>query len=92
MIANILYECGNLYLDQQQITTAKTYLHEMLTCTPAGSQDLKALAHYGLARAAAADGDYLEASKQGNISATILEKIGHRQAAEVKQWLASIKC
>jgi len=83
----ILYECGNLYLEQQQSKEAETAFREMLTLIPGGSQDLSALAQYGLARVLAEQGKFEEAIKLGGASVAILEAIGHRNTEEVKQWL-----
>jgi len=82
-----LYECGNLYLEQQQSKEAETAFREMLTLIPGGSQDLSALAQYGLARVLAEQGKFEEAIKLGGASVAILEAIGHRNTEEVKQWL-----
>ncbi len=87
MTANALYEYGNLYLDQQQIASAEATFREMLTTIPEGGQDLLALAQYGLARTIATQGNFHEAQKFGEASATVLEAIGHRKAQEVRNWL-----
>jgi tetratricopeptide (TPR) repeat protein len=89
--ANGLYEYGNLYLDQQQLDGAEVTFSEMLTITPKGSQDLMALAQYGLARIAAARGDIYGARRCGEASITVLEAIGHRTAKEVRDWLGILK-
>jgi tetratricopeptide (TPR) repeat protein/transcriptional regulator with XRE-family HTH domain len=84
---NALYEYGNLYLNRQQIEATEAIFREMLTAIPAGDQELLALAHYGLARTAAARGNMQEAQHFGEASATALEAIGHRNAKEVRDWL-----
>ena len=86
--SNALYEFGNLYLDKQQADAAATSFSEMLLTVPEGSQDLIALAQYGLARAAAQD-NIQEARKLGEKSVATLEAMGHRNAKEVRDWLDS---
>ena len=88
--ANILYEYGNFCLDQQQIEAAEAIFHEILTTLREGDQDLIALALYGLARVNALKGDFQEARKLGEASFTSLELLGHRNAGQVRDWLASI--
>ena len=72
MTANALYEYGNLYLDKQQPEAAELSFREMLTIIPEGDQDLIALAQYGLARSAAAQGNIQEARRLGEASLTAL--------------------
>ena len=86
--SNALYEFGNLYLDKQQTDAAAASFSEMLLTAPEGSQDLIALAQYGLARAAAQN-DIQEARKLGERSVATLEAMGHRNAKEVRDWLDS---
>ena len=89
--SHCLYEYGNLYLDQGQIDDAEPIFREMLAITPDESQDLLALAHYGLARVASRRGNLAEARQLGTISAAKLESIGHRDAPEVKNWLHTLE-
>jgi tetratricopeptide (TPR) repeat protein/transcriptional regulator with XRE-family HTH domain len=88
--ANILYEYGTFCLDQQQIEAAEAIFHQILTTLREGDQDLIALALYGLARVNALKGDFQEARKLGEASFTSLELLGHRNAGQVRDWLASI--
>jgi tetratricopeptide (TPR) repeat protein/transcriptional regulator with XRE-family HTH domain len=90
IISTALYEYGNLYLDQKQTKRAEVSFHEMLSSIPAGDQELLALAHYGLARTAAAQGNIQDARRLGETSVSTLESIGHRNVQEVKEWLHSI--
>ncbi len=85
--ANALYEYGNLNLAQQDLLKAEKIFQEMLVITPDNSQDLIALAQYGLARAMAAQGNVLQALEFGKASANTLEMIGHRYTLDVKDWL-----
>jgi tetratricopeptide (TPR) repeat protein/transcriptional regulator with XRE-family HTH domain len=88
--AHALNECGNLYLDQGQPERAGDCFREMLATIPEGDQDLLALARYGLARAAAAQGDLVEARRLGEASASALAAMGHHYASEVRAWLDGI--
>ncbi len=88
--ANNLYEYGNLYLDLQQFERAEEIYNDMLSITPEKSQDLIALARYGLAQALVAQGEDNDARKLGEESAAILTDIGHRNAAEVSDWLHAL--
>jgi tetratricopeptide (TPR) repeat protein len=88
--ANVLYEYGNFYLDQQQVEAAEAIFQEILTTIREGDQDLIALAQYGLARVNASKGNIQEARKLGEASVTSLETLGHRNAEQVRDWLASI--
>ncbi len=90
MIAYALYEYGNLYLDLQQLDNAEIAFREMLSSVPKGSQDLLALAQYGLARTIANKGDVREAVEFGEASVAKLEEMGHRRAQEVKIWLSTL--
>jgi tetratricopeptide (TPR) repeat protein/transcriptional regulator with XRE-family HTH domain len=89
--SHVLHERGNLYLDLQRPEAAEITFNEMLATAPEGSQDLLALAQYGLARAAASQGRVADAIELGGISAVALEKMGYRNAHEVRLWLESIK-
>jgi tetratricopeptide (TPR) repeat protein/transcriptional regulator with XRE-family HTH domain len=82
-----LYAYGKLYLDQNQVEAAETTFHEILTTIREGDQDLLALAQYGLARVAAANGNIQEAQELGEASLAALEAMGHRNAKEVRDWL-----
>jgi tetratricopeptide (TPR) repeat protein/transcriptional regulator with XRE-family HTH domain len=88
--ANTLYEYGNLYLDKQEPEAAEMIFREMLTIIPEESQDLVALAQYGLARAVYLQGNFHEAQRLGEASLTALKVIGHRKANEVKAWMDSM--
>jgi tetratricopeptide (TPR) repeat protein/transcriptional regulator with XRE-family HTH domain len=90
IICNGLYEYGNLFLDQQRIQAAKACFLDMSSTVPEGSHDLVALAHYGLARVAAAQSNFHGALNAGEVSAKTLEEMGHHKAKEVRTWLNSI--
>lgn len=86
----ILYERGNLLLDQKKLEIAENTFREMLVTAPEGGQDLTALAQYGLARITAARSNLDEAIRLGELSAIALEKMGSRNALEVRHWLESL--
>ena len=88
---NALYENGNLYLSLQHFQLAEFAFREILVIAPQGEQEMIALAWYGLAQVAAAQGDLLEARKFGETGWSILANTGHRRAKEVGMWLDSIK-
>lgn len=85
-----LYEYGNLYLYQEMPDQAEQTFQEMLRELPEGVQDWLALAQYGLARTAAAQKDFSTARELGKNSAAALEKLGHRDAPEVRRWLEAL--
>ncbi len=87
VIANILYELGNLYLDMQQIEAAYKIFSEMQDIIREGDQELVALSQYGLARVALAKNNREEAHRLGAMSLASLEAMGNRNASEVRDWL-----
>ena len=90
MIALALCEYGTLLLDLEEIEKAKEAFQDVLTITPKGAADLLALAQYGLAKIAASRGEIEKAKALGSESAVSLENMGHRNAHEVRDWLASL--
>jgi tetratricopeptide (TPR) repeat protein/transcriptional regulator with XRE-family HTH domain len=90
LICSGLYEYGNFCLAQQRLQEAREAFMEMLSMAPEGSRDTVALARYGLARVAAAEGDLPEARELASQSAGVLEALGHRSAGEVRSWLSSL--
>jgi hypothetical protein len=54
-----------------------------------GSQEYEALARYGQARVAAAQGKLIEARQHGHASLALLKSMEHYKVAEVEQWLGS---
>lgn len=85
-----LNDYGNLHLARQQPGEAEITFREMLATVPQGSQDLLALAQYGLARALKAQGLCEEARALSQSSVQILEAIGHHSTHEVRAWSASL--
>ncbi|GAC1373383.1 MAG: hypothetical protein PVS3B1_24810 [Ktedonobacteraceae bacterium] len=90
VVCTALYEAGKIYLDQDKAQDAERTFQELLATVPEGAQELVALSRYGLAAAAAMQGRVQEARQLGQASITTLEAMGHRNAPEVRQWLASI--
>jgi tetratricopeptide (TPR) repeat protein len=90
LVSITLYEYGNLYLNQSLPSNAESTFDEMLRTVPEGVQDWLALAQYGLARTAAAQNRFDIARELGEASVATLEKMGHRDAQEVRLWLKSI--
>ena len=88
--ADGLYEYGNLYLDLQLFDNAEKSFNEMLLIAPEGSQNLIALAKYGLAQTLAAQGKNGEARRLGEESVAMLVAIGHGNTTEVKDWLLAL--
>ena len=91
IICTALYEYGILQLELNENTMAEDTFIKMYSNIPEGNQVLLALAQYGLARIAATKDNTDEAKKLGEVSAKILETIGHRNAHEVMQWLNSLE-
>jgi tetratricopeptide (TPR) repeat protein/transcriptional regulator with XRE-family HTH domain len=87
----ILYEYGNLHIDQKKINQAKNNFDEMLATAPEGGQDLIALAQYGLARVLYIQKNIEEAIQMGKTSLAKLEAIGHRDTLEVRNWLHTLE-
>jgi tetratricopeptide (TPR) repeat protein/transcriptional regulator with XRE-family HTH domain len=92
VVCTALYEAGKIYLDQNDVQAAERAFRELLATAPKGSQDLIALAQYGLAAAAAVQGRIEEARQLGQSSLSTLEAMGHRDVPEVRQWLEAINC
>lgn len=91
MVANALYEYGNVYLDQLKLQRSEEIFRQMLKIIPEGSQDLVALAQFGLARIVAVRGNKEEALRLGKTITETLEAMRHRKASEVSDWVDSIK-
>ena len=88
LISVALNEWGKLHLKLAQFDAASAAFREVeAKASSNGNQALIAGAFYGLAQVALAQGNLIEARRQGLDSLAIFEKIGHRMASEVKQWL-----
>jgi hypothetical protein len=62
----------------------------MLACVPSDHPTLVAFAHYGLARVAAAQNQFIEAKRLADESLLIFEVRGHRQKRIVSDFLTQI--
>jgi tetratricopeptide (TPR) repeat protein/transcriptional regulator with XRE-family HTH domain len=91
IICYIYYEYGNVYWKQQQIAKAEESFKRMLQDIPEGDQEMSALANYGLARVAASKGLEAEARERAEASIQAFEKMGHRRAQEIRQWLETLR-
>jgi tetratricopeptide (TPR) repeat protein/transcriptional regulator with XRE-family HTH domain len=87
LLSAVLLECGELYLHQNSISDASAVFQEALTVSALGNQEVVASALYGLARAAAAQGDAAEARRLGRESLDLFESMGNRMKDKVKAWL-----
>jgi transcriptional regulator with XRE-family HTH domain/tetratricopeptide (TPR) repeat protein len=86
-----LYDYGHVCLAEMQSGAAQASFEELLTSAPEDFQDFVALAQYGLARVAAAQGNFEEARLLGETSMEVLETIQHRDAGEVREWLEAME-
>ena len=91
VVASVLYEYDELHFDLQLIQEAKELFLTMRRIVPPGSQELFALAHYGLARTLAAQGNLSKACKVGTLSVEMLETMQHRKAQEVRLWVEDLR-
>ena len=90
LLGAILVEWGELALEEHRLDAASAAFDEALGITAKGSQEMVALARYGLARVAAERGDNATALEQGKASLALFESMGNRQTEEVKSWLLAI--
>ena len=91
LISGILIEWGKIHLKQHRWDLATTAFPEALQIAQeVGMPDYVADALYGLAQVAFAQDNIAEALRQGQESLARFERIGHRDAAKVKEWLAGL--
>jgi tetratricopeptide (TPR) repeat protein/transcriptional regulator with XRE-family HTH domain len=91
LICRLLAAKGDLFLQLQQKEAAAEAFHEMLALAPVGNQALRAHAEFGLARVAAARGQFKEARILAMSSEATFEAVGHRQSSVVRDFLESLK-
>jgi tetratricopeptide (TPR) repeat protein/transcriptional regulator with XRE-family HTH domain len=89
LLAGMLDEWGELCLCQGGLAEAAAAFDEMYLVGVRGSQEYEALARYGQARVAAAQGKLIEARQHGHASLALLKSMEHYKVAEVEQWLAT---
>ena len=84
-------EWGKLYRKQQRWDLATTAFDEALQIAQEmGSKQFAAIALYGLAQVAFAQGNVTEARRLGKESLAIFEATDYGRRAEVKEWLAGL--
>ena len=88
IIANALYELGNLFLAQGRIEEAENMFSMMRQISPRDDQTLFSLCQFGMARVQAARGKREEARELAELSFSSLQRRGNRQAKMVKAWLS----
>ena len=87
-VGRVLAELGELQLVVGGETAVSTFQELFHLARTLQSQELVALALYGLARIAAREGKTAVAQQRGQESLTGLVAIGHHRVHEVQQWLA----
>ena len=90
LISGALLAQGRYYLLQQAIGLAEATFGSALQAAPEERLELIADVHYGLAQTAASRDDTNKAVREGEQSLTILQKIGHRRAITLEQWLTNL--
>jgi tetratricopeptide (TPR) repeat protein/transcriptional regulator with XRE-family HTH domain len=83
-----LNELGRYYLLRGEYQQAIASYQAVLTSFPANRRSLMGLAHEGLARTAAEQGEIGQATEHAQIALGIFEKIGHGRARTVRGWLS----
>jgi tetratricopeptide (TPR) repeat protein/transcriptional regulator with XRE-family HTH domain len=91
-ISHMLGEWGEVHLKQERIEEAIAAFREALANAPQGDQELRTLCQYGLARAAAAQGNLAEARYLGEACLSFFESCGHRYAPQAREWLRTLPC
>jgi tetratricopeptide (TPR) repeat protein len=89
LMGEALNEWAKLRLKQQRFVEAEAMLREAMNSVPVENQCLVAILQYNLAHALFAQDKGIEARKCGETSLAIFDRIGHVQATEVRDWLAS---
>ena len=87
LLCGVLHTWGELYLRQLQWTEAAAAFGELRDIASGINQEYMAVASYGLARAAAGQGNYQEAQRLGQESFQLFETMGNRMAGQVRAWL-----
>jgi uncharacterized protein HemY len=91
LLCGVLYSWGELHLKQSQWVEAAARFGEVRDSASGVSQEYLAMALYGLARVAAAQGESREARELGQESLRMAESIGNRLAAQVRAWLDALQ-
>lgn len=91
LTSETLCEWGELHLRLGELEQAKSDFEEALALArEMEGAELIGFALYGLARIAAAQGDYAQAQQLGQESLAVNVAMGHRRADEVAEWLATL--
>ena len=91
LLCDVLYSWGELDLKQSRWAEAAARFGEVRDSATGVNQEYLAMAIYGLARVAAAQGESKEARELGQESLRIAESIGNRLAAQVRAWLDTLQ-
>src|SRR5205823_11209056 len=89
LLCRTLYQWGILALQRGQLEEAAASFEEILAIVPEEARLEPALAHYGLAQIAASQRNLTEARQLGEQALSVLEAMGHREATQVRSWLAN---
>ncbi|HEX6387335.1 MAG TPA: tetratricopeptide repeat protein [Anaerolineae bacterium] len=90
-IGRVLSEMGELQVAQSETDAAMTSFRELFELARIlHSQELVAVALYGLARAAALEGELIRAREYAEESLDTFIAIGHYKVHEIKEWLAEL--
>jgi len=90
LTCSVLYEFGSLRLDQRLAEEADSIYHSIIKLLPENAPGLRAMAQYGMARAAALRGNLAEARCLGLSSLSTFETMGHHLSKEVQNWLSGL--
>jgi tetratricopeptide (TPR) repeat protein len=90
-IADYLGLCGRVALKQQRWESAEAAFQQMLASVPEGYLEFRALAQYGLAQVALAQGNLPQARALSDASRAVLKALGRLRWPEVNQWLESLE-
>jgi tetratricopeptide (TPR) repeat protein len=90
LICGTLKFLGDLQVMQKQFEAAQATFRNVLEIAEQGNQRMKAEALFGLAEVAAAQGNYIEARKQGEASLVVFETMGQGTASKVRSWLENL--
>jgi uncharacterized protein HemY len=88
--SQVLSEWGELKLKQQQFATAQAYFQQALDQASQEEPDCIAIAQYGLARTALAQGKTEEARQLAQDSLSVIESISQSLAQEISAWLMQL--
>lgn len=89
-LASVLDEWGELCLRQEKIAEAAAVFAEVYHLSKQVSQEHEAMALFGQARVARAQGNVQEARQLGQASLSHFKSMEHRRVAEVEQWLTTL--